>query len=341
MKAKLPVIEARLYDAACFDENRTVIQFRDNELLLTDTGGRGQDPRQTKIIQDARQTRYGGRMTKQAQKRMTKAITLLSQISKAKWIVNPVSGRYQYFKLSLITLTVSSVSLVPHKEAYKKLLSPFLEWLRYTVGCRHYVWKAELQERGQIHYHLMIPKFIDYRVLREKWNRLQSDSGYLREYVSKTKKVNPNSTDVKAIGNEKNVSKYLIKYLSKGEAKELLKAKFKAENDYQFKRISKEELQKVVDLFNAGTPKIDGKLWDCSENLNEKYFTVKMTWKLSMVLQQFINDNPGIAYYGERFCFLQIDFTDPPDFMLFVMKRYKCYLDVISKGGKKFLQSLN
>ena len=335
-----PYIEPRLYDAACFDEKRTVIQFRDNELLLTDMGGRGTDERQTEIIKDAAKTRYSGRMTKQAQKRMVRAITLLSQISKPKWITNTVTGRMQYFKLSLVTLTISATTIIDHREAYKKLLSPFLEWLRYTIGCRHYVWKAELQARGQLHYHLTLPKFIDYRILKDKWNKLQSDNGYLREYVSKTKKLNPNSTDIKTIGNEKNVSKYLIKYLAKGEAVELLKRKLQAESDYLMKKISLDEYNQVKNEFEEGTPKINGKLWDCSQNLNEKYFTVKMTWELSMILAKYLEQNPTIAYYGERFCFIQVDFESPPSFMLFVMKRFKMYLDVISKGGNKFIDSL-
>ena len=340
MKAKLPFIEPLLYTAACFDENKTVIQFRDNELMLTDMGGRPIDDQQKGIIDKARVTRYSGRMTRQAQKRMTRSITLLSQISKAKWLVNPVTGHMIHFKLSLITLTISATTIIEPKEAYKKLMVPFLNWLRYTIGCKNYVWKAELQLRGQLHYHLIINKFIDYRVLRAKWNKLQSDNGYLREYVSKTKKLDPNSIDIKKIHNEKQVSKYCIKYMAKGEAINLLKDKLKAEQDFQYKKISLEELNQVIEIFEAGTPKIDGKLWDCSENLNEKYFTVRMTWRLSMVLTDFISDCPEIAFYGERFCFLKIDFSDPPDFMKIVLKRFNIYLDYVRAGGKKYIASL-
>lgn len=327
-----------LYTPDAFEEGKTVVQFRDNELVLTDMGGRPIDDQQTKIIANARRQQYSGTMTRQAQKRMTRAITLLSQVSKAKWITNPVTGRVQYFKLSLITLTISSHTNICAKTAYKKLLSPMLSWLRYTVGCRHYVWKAELQKRGQLHYHIMVPKFIHYRQLRDKWNKLQSDNGYLRDYVAATKKLDPNSTDIVSVGNEKNVSKYLLKYLSKNEDQQLFVKKLNAERDYNRGDITREELDAVLKFVYDNTAKLDGKLWDCSEALNEKYFTVLLKWKLGIVLAEYIKNNPGCAFYGERFCCIQINFEDPPDFMQFVMARYRMYLDYIRAGGSKAME---
>lgn len=329
--------EPKIYDCSAFEEGKTVVQFRDNELMLTDMGGRPVDDTQIEIINQARQTRYSGKMTKQAQKRMTRAITLLSQCTKAKWITNPINGRLQYFKLSMITLTISAKKLIDHREAYNRLLVPMLKWLRYTMNCRHYVWKAELQERGQLHYHIIVPKFIDYRILRDKWNQLQLNASYLREYTAEHKNTNPNSTDIHAVGNEKNVSKYLIKYLGKGADTQALIKRENAERQFKRGEIDKEQLNKIIEDIDQGTQSINGKLWDCSEALNEKYFTVMLKWKLGLVLAEYIKQNPDCVYYGERFCSIQIDFNKPPDFMAGVMPRYRMYLNYINAGGQAIL----
>lgn len=323
----------KLYTESDFQEGRTVVQFRDNELMICDMGGRPPDDQQREIMLSARKTAYGGKMTDQAQKRMTRALTLLSQSIKPKWITNPVTGRIQFFKLALISLTVSSRRLVSHKEAKRRCLDPFLRWLRYSHRCRHYVWKAELQERGQIHYHIVVPRFIPYDVIRDKWNDLQRDAGYLRDYTAATKKMNPNSTDVKAIGNEKKVAKYLIKYLGKGADTAALIKKNQAKKDLRSGLINQDQYRQICDDCDTMAATIDGKIWDCSEALNGKYFTLLITWRGGMNLAQYIRDNIDSVFYGERFMRLEMDFNKPPDFMRFAFKQFRMYLDLIAIGG--------
>jgi hypothetical protein len=196
-----------------------------------------------------------------------------------------------------------------------------------------------LQQRGQIHYHIVIPKMIDYRILRDKWNDLQRDAGYLRDYTTATKKMNPNSTDVKAIGNEKQVAKYLIKYLGKGADTAALINKKMAENEFKAGRITEDQYKTRVKDLEDSAASIDGKVWDCSESLNAKYFTLLITWRGGMNLAQYIRDNINDVYYGERFMRIALDFSRPPDFMAFAFKKFRMYLDVIAAGGFKAVNS--
>jgi len=185
---------------------------------------------------------YSGTVTAGAKKRIARAVSLLIQTSPTTWIVNPVNGKRQKFTLGFLTLTVSeSERLLTAKEAHKLLLEPYLRILRNRYKVGSYIWKAELQNRGQIHYHLTINKFINWEWLRFEWNKLQDKAGLLENFYAKYGHKNPNSTDIHSVKNIRNLEAYLIKYLSKSEPEK-----------------------------GATT----GKIWDCSKNLKEAtYFT--------------------------------------------------------------------
>ena len=333
----------RLFDPASWQEGRTVVQFRDNELLFVDMGGRVDDGRQSKIMQQVRRGQYSGTMTAGAQKRMIRSLTLLSQAIRPRWVTNKATGRMQFFKLGIITLTVSSHRNLDAREAYKKLLAPFRKWLRYSKRCRLYVWKLELQERGQIHYHIIVPEFIHYREIRDKWNALQRDAGYLRDYTRLTKKLDPNSTDVHAVGNEKKVVKYVIKYLSKDEDAKRIKARRDLRADYVAGRISEDEYNERAAKLNErppDAPTVNGKLWDCSENLNERYFTLMYRDALYSPILRYIQDTPGSIFCGENFCILSVDYDKPPPWLAGALPRFRSYLAWVKAGGKKFSDAL-
>jgi len=271
---------------------------------------------------------------------MARALTLLSQVHRGRWLLNPVTGRMQHFRMSMVTLTVSDTKTIDHKQAYKKLLEPFLRWLRYSKKCRHYVWKAELQERGQIHYHLIIPVFIHHRELRDKWNKLQRDAGLLRSFTARTKSMDPNSTDVHSVGKDVgSASKYMIKYMAKADGPHIARERI-AEKKARAGIITDEELEAIRKETNDLLSKINGKVWDCSAALSEKYFTQVMTWRLGMILQDYCKNHPNAVFYGERFMFLKMDFSDPPDFMRAVLVRFRCYLDMIRAGGSKVVNAM-
>lgn len=192
---------------------------------------------------------YSGVMTKGAKKRLTKAVSLMVQSSKQRYIYNPVTQRRQLFKMSFVTLTVSSTSkMITAKEAHKELLEPFLLYLRRRHQVRNYVWKAELQKRGQIHYHITLDQFVLYTDIRDKWNELQDKAGYLEDYKALNTGRQANSTDVHAIKKVKNIEAYMVKYMSKTNSDD------------------------------TGT---EGKVWDCSVTLKRsKYYSTALTYQM-------------------------------------------------------------
>ncbi|WP_148869737.1 rolling circle replication-associated protein [Tenacibaculum adriaticum] len=155
--------------------------------------------------------------------------------------------------LSFVTLTLPSKQV--HTDAVlRKSLIAFIDNLRKTYGVRYYIWKAEAQQNGNIHFHLLIDKFIDYQQIRLLWNRQIGKLGYIEAYVEnrknegfiykefyykKGKKIkakktyheqkqvynieklqgfkNPNTTDIKSLENVQETSRYIMKYMDKQE----------------------------------------------------------------------------------------------------------------------------
>lgn len=126
-------------------------------------------------------------------------------------------------QIVMITLTLSSQQDYDNTESDKfikaELLEPFMKWLRYTYDIVHYFWRAEPQENGNIHFHILTDRFIDKKKIQEKWNYLQGKHGLLRDYISKYKKENPPSTHVRSFsGSAKSIS-YVCDYLTKNEGR--------------------------------------------------------------------------------------------------------------------------
>lgn len=161
---------------------------------------------------------YSGGMTEHAKKRIRRAVEILVMCSPAQSVWNPVSQRPCNFRLTFATITISATTLIPHREAYERGLKPLLRVLRTRYGWQHYIWKAELQKRGQVHWHITGNRFLDYRYLKSEWNNIQYRNGWLREYHEKTGNWAPNSVDIHAVQNVARLDLYLAKYIAKSSA---------------------------------------------------------------------------------------------------------------------------
>lgn len=106
---------------------------------------------------------------------------------------------------SMITLTYGKD--YPEDHESKKHLNMFLKRLkRLHVNCK-YVWVAEKQKRGAIHYHILTPYFTPKEWVNNAWNDIvskwQDSSGHTQQTLL------PNVIKVNSAGS------YLAKYLSK------------------------------------------------------------------------------------------------------------------------------
>lgn len=217
-------------------------------------------------LEDARNQQYSGELTKGASKRLTKCIDLLVQCIKPKRIYNEVTGKTQLHKLSFITLTISTNTPITPRQAYDKVFKHFLQWLRRTMKITTYVWKIELQERNQTHYHLTTPSFIHYQKIRDKWNNLQRQAGWLTEYEAEKGHSDPNSTDIHEVKHVNDLSGYLKKEFAKSVqniTKENIWAML-SNNDKNFFRATTYTEDEAMELSMREN---STKVWDASYNL--------------------------------------------------------------------------
>jgi len=159
---------------------------------------------------------YSGQVTTHSQRRIRKAVQILVQKSNWQQVYNPITMSEFRFKLNFITLTIPDLcSDLTAKESYRLLLKPFLQTMQRVHGMRDYIWKAELQKRGTIHYHITTNTFINFMHIKKRWNKLLEKNGLMSEYIAKHNHSNPNSTDVHKVYNDENIEAYLEKYISK------------------------------------------------------------------------------------------------------------------------------
>jgi len=161
------------------------------------------------------ETKHHGIISYKANKRVRLAIDWLLTVAKDKILTKKgVATNFKY-KVNFITLTLSSRQIHSDNEIKKKLLGQFLTELREKYKCVHYLWRAETQRNGNIHFHIASDVFIPWRALRTDWNRIQNKLGYVDRFKAKTGLTDPNSTDVHSVNKVRDLSAYLAKYCGK------------------------------------------------------------------------------------------------------------------------------
>lgn len=199
-----------------------------------------------------------GIISSKAQSRIRNAVQLLIFMAKPKRVYNEKLKKHFLFKINFITLTLSSKQIHSDYEIKSKLLGPFIRIIKQKYGVRNYIWKAESQVNGNIHFHITCDQFIHWRELRDVWNTLQENLGY----VSRSNIINPNSTDIHSVKNIHSLSAYLSKYLSKNDKTRRL---------------------------------IEGKLWDCNKETKLINTNREITFEIDRDLRNVL-DNGGQTF---------------------------------------------
>ena len=189
-----------------------------------------------------------GNMSASSRKRLRDKINWLCALSARRRVRVDRRSKEFDFKISFVTLTLPAVQVHSHSVIKSKCLNLFLTNIREKFGVKNYVWKAELQKNGNVHFHLTFDKFIHYMQLRKYWNMAIGKLGYVASYREKHKALSfeayckmynyssvegrarakkaynygvstnwtsPNTTDVKSVKNVDNLAAYLSKYLAK------------------------------------------------------------------------------------------------------------------------------
>jgi hypothetical protein len=160
-------------------------------------------------------------ISKHAIKNLKSAIDNLIAISPKQKVFNPILKRMQEFRLTFITLTLpSEQGKYTDTEIIKEILIPFLKHAKASRMFDSYIWKAEKQKNGNIHFHITTNKFLLYNNLRNSWNKYLNRLNFIDNFEQKHGHRNPNSTDIHATYNIRNLENYLVKYMTKQEQSE-------------------------------------------------------------------------------------------------------------------------
>jgi hypothetical protein len=97
-----------------------------------------------------------------------------------------------------ITLTLPGFpQMHEDKVLHRKLLTYFLRDIKRQHNVLNYVWRAERQQKGNIHYHIIVDRCIKAEKVRKIWNHLLDTMGYIEKYRELQKEWHKNGFRVR------------------------------------------------------------------------------------------------------------------------------------------------
>jgi hypothetical protein len=248
-----------------------------------------------------------GIVSDQARRKITRAIDYLLYMANDKTLPDTAHGRNYKFKIAFITLTLPAKQMHSDNEIKDIILNHFLVELRKYYGVKNYIWRAEKQKNNNIHFHILVDKFIPWNDLRNRWNRVLSKLGYIDRYREEMKlfhkegfKVrkdllshwdyqkqiraykegvkndwsNPNSTDIHSLYRINRVKEYITKYCTKNET----------------------------------NSEVEGRLWGCNYELSQiKGARIILDNQINSALNELIKEYQPRVYTKEYFTVIHID----------------------------------
>ncbi len=221
-----------------------------------------------------------GIISEKAGRRISQAIDWMLYLAKPKPLYPDRPKSTKKFRVNFITLTLSAPQVHDDNEIKEQLLQPFLDTLRKTWNCSQYLWRAESQANGNIHFHLVTDVYVEWWKIRNRWNAIQQRLGYVSRFREKHGHSTPNSTDVHSVVKIKNLAAYFRAYLGKNAKSNL----------YTLLNSNSPEIQpcynpsEAAELLPAKAKMyraIGGKLWGLSYSLSRIRSVVLCTWDIT------------------------------------------------------------
>jgi hypothetical protein len=132
------------------------------------------------------ENKHKGTLSLAASKRLRECINMFTYLLQySKWDGTKPLKNTNY-DIVLITLTLPSEQVHSDNFIKKECLGTFLEYIKYHHGCRLYVWKAETQNNGNIHFHITTDKRIPHHEVQAIWNKIIAPFGYIDAYQKKS-----------------------------------------------------------------------------------------------------------------------------------------------------------
>lgn len=256
---------------------------------LTWEGSRRNHVEKPSWQENFKDNKTGGVVSNAAGTKIKKAIDWLLATTTEKKVYDKARGKTFTFKTSFLTLTLASAQRHSDNEIKDKLLNQFFVEAKKKWKLNRYVWRAEAQQNGSIHFHILCDRYIPWHQLRQVWNRIQNKLGYVDRFAAEHGHYDPNSTDIHSVKNIKNLARYVAKYCTKNvyvlkddhgqpvETTRVLELCKKAnsslihclKNGHVLASVDAMELFKEDNIsFHLAFRQIEGRLWGVSQSLS-------------------------------------------------------------------------
>jgi hypothetical protein len=130
----------------------------------------------------------------------------------------------QHTKKEMVFLTVTLPASQQHSdlEIKREILKPFMRILREKFNTINYIWKAESQANGNIHFHIVIDVYIEKKIVTEIWNKCCESLSYVSRFEIKFNHRNPPSTEIHMVKDFRTAMIYFQKYIVKSSEYRLI-----------------------------------------------------------------------------------------------------------------------
>lgn len=239
---------------------------------------------QTTFINSKRKSE--GKVSVQAKRKISKAIEYLITTAHQKKVHEKITGKTVVFKCNFLTLTLPSKQIHSDKEIINTCLNSFLNECRKYHNLRNYVWRAELQKNGNIHFHIVTDVFIPWWDARNRWNRIVNKMGYVDRFHQLHGHRTPNSTDIHSTRRISNLKAYLMKYMSKDK---------------------KEDQANETTEEKARTQ--DGRIWGCNQELSKtRGLNLVVDSEIDEQMKKVLSSGKIRKYEGSYFTVWYVDY---------------------------------
>jgi len=244
-----------------------------------------------------------------ARRKIGKAIEYLIFMARQKTLPDTFHGKAFKFRLAFITLTLPSQQIHSDNQIKSECLNQLLIELKTVYKVSHYLWRAEKQTNGNLHFHLLVDKFVPWSELRDRWNRIVNKLGYVDRYRDQMREFHSGGFQVRTDLIEKWAYKSQIKAYQMGKANDWNSPN--STDVHSLKAISniKDYLIKycVKDEQNKG---LIGRIWGCDYDLSDiKGAQIIADSHVKEAVSQLIQKfNPSI-YSGDHFSSITIQFS--------------------------------
>lgn len=218
-----------------------------------------------------------GKFSKGSSKRLSDIIvnwvSVIDATEFRKGYSKPRIGKYMKF----LTLTLSATQYMSDLEVRREMLNPLIRDLKKYNNLKTYAYCSEAQKNGNIHFHLIVDKFIPWQDIRKYWNRIQATKCYINIFENSHKHRNPNSIDIHKWNKIKSPVAYLLKYFTKDQNRR----------------------------------KVYGHLWGCSDNLKKLVpYRTDVCSGIAQILNRLVKDQSVFIFKHDFFTLFRcLDFS--------------------------------